>query len=56
MGWPNRRESALGHERGSTQLTAAVQDALEAGVTTPDLGGTGTTGSVAEWIATRVAD
>jgi len=37
-------------------VRAAVEAAMEEGVVTPDLGGTGGTGEVGEWIAERVAN
>lgn len=45
----------LGLPEAAGTLEAAVRDALSAGMTTPDLGGTAGTRSAAAWIAERVA-
>lgn len=45
----------LGLEAGASRLTAAVCAAIQAGVTTPDLGGAATTRAVGDFIAERVA-
>jgi 3-isopropylmalate dehydrogenase len=44
----------LGCPRGAAALERAVVGALEAGVRTPDVGGTSSTGEVGEWISNAV--
>ncbi len=46
----------LGEWGPARAVRAAVEAAMEEGVVTPDLGGTGGTGEVGEWIAERVAN
>ena len=46
--------SQLGHAPGAERIESAVVAALEAGVTTPDLGGTRGTNEVGSWIAARL--
>ncbi|MGD8496099.1 MAG: isocitrate/isopropylmalate dehydrogenase family protein [Gemmatimonadales bacterium] len=45
-----------GAEEAARRVDAAVTAAIEAGVTTPDLGGTRTTQEVGEWIAGRIEE
>ena len=44
-----------GATEGARRVDDAVTAALEAGVTTPDLGGDRSTGEVGEWVADRIA-
>jgi 3-isopropylmalate dehydrogenase len=46
--------SHLGDPAGAERIESAVVAALEAGVTTPDLGGTRGTSEVGSWIAGRL--
>lgn len=45
----------LGHEEVAAQLEEVVTEALDKGITTPDLGGEGTTEEVGAWIARGLA-
>ena len=44
----------LGLPRAAAQLESAVGAALAAQVTTPDLGGSGSTVDVGQWLADRI--
>ncbi len=45
----------LGHGEAARAVAAAVVQAVQAGVTTPDLGGSGRTGEVGDFLARAVA-
>ena len=46
----------LGHGDAAEMVENAVADSIRVGVTTPDLGGNGSTEDVGTWIADRISE